>query len=194
MSLANYSVMTNKGRINFGVPRQVQSDKSFTIVPYASLLVDCFHRAQTLGAGTCGSILVAIVVYSDSAGQELVMKLVVGKEEKEGPPTIWISGHQEKYSTSSTPPWKFHKKIVEMVDVKVPSSGKYKKQDGAGINKSSLCLTMPLYAEEEWSATMPLMREGSRINKKVPTMHHSLLSAVFTTMAWFSKTSRVIMS
>ena len=34
LSLANSSVMTNKDRINFGVPRQVQSDKSFTIVTF----------------------------------------------------------------------------------------------------------------------------------------------------------------
>jgi hypothetical protein len=37
-------------------------------------------------------------------------------------------------------------KIVEMVDVKVPSGGECKR-DGAGIDDSSLGMTMPLYAE-----------------------------------------------
>jgi cyanophycinase-like exopeptidase len=73
--------MTNKGRIIFGVGQEVQSEKSFAIVPHASLLVDRYHRARTLGAGTCVSI-VAVVHSGD--GQELVMKLLfVNKEEEE---------------------------------------------------------------------------------------------------------------
>ena len=38
---------------------------------------------------------------------------------------------------------KFNMKIVEMVDVKVPSGGECKR-DGAGIDDSSLGMTMPL--------------------------------------------------
>ena len=73
--------MTNKGRIIFGVGQEVQSEKSFATVPHASLLVDRYHRAQTLGAETCVSIVA--VVHSDD-GQELVMKLFfVNKEEEE---------------------------------------------------------------------------------------------------------------
>ena len=73
--------MTNKGRIIFGVGQEVQSEKSFATVPHASLLVDRYHRAQTLRAETCFSIVA--VVHSDD-GQELVMKLFfVNKEEEE---------------------------------------------------------------------------------------------------------------
>jgi hypothetical protein len=49
-----------------------------------------------------------------------------------------------------------------MVDVKVASSGECER-DGAGIDDSSLGMTIPLYVKER-SATIPLMREGSRIN------------------------------
>ena len=83
MPLINLSVMThdeNNGRTIFGV-RQVQSDKLFAIlVPYASILVDSYHRAQTLGAGTYVSAVA--MVHSDD-GQELAMKLFVNKEEEE---------------------------------------------------------------------------------------------------------------
>ena len=47
---------------------------------YASLLVDSYHRAQPLSAGTCVSI--AAVVHSDNV-QELAMKFFVNKEEEE---------------------------------------------------------------------------------------------------------------
>ena len=42
--------------------------------------MDSYHRAQTLGAGTC--ISVVAVVHSDD-GQELAMKRFVNKEEEE---------------------------------------------------------------------------------------------------------------
>ena len=143
MSLANLSVMLNKGRIIFGVC-QVQSDKVFGILSSAILLVGIYRRAPTLGVGTCVSVVP--VVYSDD-GQELAMKFFANKEEKEEElRPMWTSGHQEKYSSSSTPSPKFHQKIVEMDNVKVPSHGKY-EQDGAGINDSSLGMTMSLCAE-----------------------------------------------
>ena len=58
--------------------------------------MDSYHRAQTLGAGTCVSIVA--VVHSDNV-QELATKVFVNKEEEqeERTPNVNI-GHYEKYS------------------------------------------------------------------------------------------------
>ena len=147
MSLANLSVMMNKGRIIFGV-HQVQSDEVFAIVPSASL-ASRGYLSQSADPWSWNMRLHCrrrVQWRWTRIGDEILCQH--RGERRRTPPdvNIWTSGHQGKDSSSSTPSQKIHQKVVEMVNAKVPSHGKY-EQDGAGINNSSLGMTMPLYAK-----------------------------------------------
>ena len=137
-----------------------------------SLPIDTYHRAQTLGAGTYGSV---VAVYNDD-GQEFAMKLFVDEEEEEEQtPGMNIGALREISVLRLLRHENSHKNIVEMVDVKVPSSGEC-EQDGAGIDDSWLGMTMPLYSEGTLGDAINAGRLNNRHDKVA--IAHGLLSAV----------------
>jgi serine/threonine protein kinase len=137
-----------------------------------SLPIECYHRAQSLGAGTYGSV---VAVYNDD-GQEFAMKLFIDEdEEEEQTPGMNIGALREISVLRLFRHENAHKNIVEMVDVKAPSSSEC-EQEGAGIDDSWLGMAMPLYSEGTLGEAIDAGRLKDRSDKVA--IAHGLLSAV----------------
>ena len=133
--------------------------------------MDTYHRAQTLGAGTYGSV---VAVYNDD-GQEYAMKLFIDDDddEEDTTPGMNIGALREISVLRLLRQENAHRNIVEMVDVKVPSDGEH---EGAGIDESWLGMAMPLYSEGTLGEAVNQGRLTNRRDKVA--IAHGLLSAV----------------
>lgn len=138
------------------------------------LPLDTYHRAQTLGAGSYGSV---VAVYNDD-GQEFAMKLFIDDDDdddEEDTPGMNIGALREISVLRLLRQGNSHRNIVEMVDVKVPSGGEG-EQEGAGIDESWLGMAMPLYSEGTLGEAVDQGKLTSRRDKVA--IAHGLLSAV----------------
>lgn len=138
-----------------------------------SLPIATYHRAQSLGAGTYGSV---ITVYNDD-GEEFALKLFVDDdddEEEESPPVIDVGALREISILRLFREDNAHKNIAEIADVK--EAGGDEGEEGAGIDSDCMGVTMPLYPQGTLGDAIDEKRLVSRKDKVA--IAHGLLSAV----------------
>ena len=140
-----------------------------------SLPILTYHRAQSLGTGSYGSV---VAVYNDD-GEEFAMKLFIDDDddaaENERTPGMDIGALREISVLRLLRHENAHKNIVEIVDIKEPSGGEC-EQEGAGIDGSCLAMTMPLFREGTLGDAIDEGKLTARKDKVA--IAHGLLSAV----------------
>jgi serine/threonine protein kinase len=124
-----------------------------------------YHRAQSLGEGTYGSV---VCVYND-AGDELALKVFEADEDYE---TMELGTLREISILRILRCENGHPNIVEMVDVQTPGEEDF--VDG------NLCMAMPLYKMGDLRGAVKrgIVGAGPNGRKQRVEVAHGLLSAV----------------
>jgi serine/threonine protein kinase len=132
-----------------------------------------YHRAQSLGSGSYGSV---VAVYNDD-GEEFAMKLFIEDEDDEAvTPGLDLGALREISILRLLRKGNAHENIIEIDDIKVASDGESDDQAGAGIDNTWLGVTMPLYKAGTLSDAI---NEGKLTNKRIKVaISHGILSAV----------------
>eukprot|EP00545_Synedropsis_sp_CCMP1620_P005006 CAMPEP_0119020510 /NCGR_PEP_ID=MMETSP1176-20130426/24201_1 /TAXON_ID=265551 /ORGANISM="Synedropsis recta cf, Strain CCMP1620" /LENGTH=468 /DNA_ID=CAMNT_0006974947 /DNA_START=119 /DNA_END=1522 /DNA_ORIENTATION=- len=154
-----------------------------------TLPLSTYHRAQSLGAGTYGSV---VAVYNDD-GEEFALKLFIEDDDEEeddnedatscggGPTGMDVGALREISVLRLLRGANAHKNIVEMADIKEPSCGGDDDEDfgeeGAGVDGLCLAMAMPLYQQGNLADAIDDGTMLSRKRDKV-AIAHGLLSAV----------------
>jgi serine/threonine protein kinase len=137
------------------------------------LKMDRYHRAQSLGFGSYGSV---VAVYNDD-GEEFAMKLFIQDEDDDVlTPGLDLGALREISILRLLRKGNAHTNIIEINDIKVPSDGESNNQAGAGIDDSWLGVTMPLYKAGTLSDAI---NEGKLTQRRCKiAIAHGILSAI----------------
>jgi serine/threonine protein kinase len=134
------------------------------------LPLSTYHRAQSIGAGTFGSV---ITVYNDD-GEQFALKLFDDDDENDDAYGIGLGTLREISVLRLLRGENAHPNIVEIHDVQTSFGEDVDEDVGAGTNGSTLAMAMPLY--EGGSLADSFAKITTRRQKAV--IAHGLLSAV----------------
>lgn len=137
-----------------------------------SLPIATYHRAESLGSGTYGSV---ITVYNDD-GEEFALKLFLPDDDDDEPAAMDISAMREISVLRLLRDKNKHDNVVELVDVKEAHPNDDDEQCGAGIPSDCLGVVLPLYRKGTLSDAINKQQLTGRKDKVM--VAHGLLSAV----------------
>lgn len=132
-----------------------------------------YHRAQSLGEGTYGSVM---CVYNDS-GDALALKSFDADEDHD---TMELGTLRELSILRILRHENGHANIVQMIDIQQAVAGGEEGDDNCGGGIGNLCMIMPLYKMGDLRGAVKrgIIKPGLAGRKQRVEVAHGLLSAV----------------